>query len=302
MRRFALVVLLVSGAVTLSSCSTTTRLPRGVISVVSAERQYGSLAAQIGGRFVRVASIMNSPVADPHSFEVSRSVAEQVAHARIVIQNGLGYDGFMTDLEAASPTSKRVVIEVGLVAHRLVVANNPHIWLNVNAMVKLVQLVDETLQRALPGHRAYFHRRADRLIGELISLWGLSRGGVVDHGAQVAATEPIAGYLLPMLGFRDLAPANFERDVMNGVEPAPQLVSQMERLIDSHAISVLVVNGQVSDPLTRSLAVRARANGEQVVSIDEIMSQRYRTYQRWVIAISKALVTASERPTKAARP
>jgi zinc/manganese transport system substrate-binding protein len=44
----------------------------GVVRVVAGENFWGNIAAQIGGRDVRVTSILTSPAADPHLYE-SRS-------------------------------------------------------------------------------------------------------------------------------------------------------------------------------------------------------------------------------------
>src|SRR5215471_16414058 len=66
-----------------------------MIDVVAAENFWGSLASQLGGAHVRVFSIVSNPNADPHDYESSALDARAVAAARYVIQNGVGYDGWM---------------------------------------------------------------------------------------------------------------------------------------------------------------------------------------------------------------
>ena len=66
------------------------------ITVVAAENFYGDVAQQIGGARIAVSSIMSNPDQDPHLFEVSPSIARQIAGARIVIYNGADYDPWMT--------------------------------------------------------------------------------------------------------------------------------------------------------------------------------------------------------------
>src|SRR5271155_2475489 len=65
------------------------------IAAVGAENQYADVIAQIGGRYVKVSAVESNPNTDPHSFEASPSVAEVVGAARIVVQNGVGYDTYM---------------------------------------------------------------------------------------------------------------------------------------------------------------------------------------------------------------
>ena len=75
----------------------------GVINAVGAESQYANVLSQIGGRYVHVSSVLDNPNTDPHTFEASTSVAEEVARADLIVQNGIGYDDFMDKIESASP-------------------------------------------------------------------------------------------------------------------------------------------------------------------------------------------------------
>jgi zinc/manganese transport system substrate-binding protein len=68
----------------------------GVVRVVAGENFWGNVAAQIGGRHVRVTSILTSPAADPHLYESDVANAVAVAEAGLVIENGAGYDGLLS--------------------------------------------------------------------------------------------------------------------------------------------------------------------------------------------------------------
>src|SRR6478672_6602840 len=74
----------------------------GKLDVVAAENFYGNMVSQIGGSHVAVTSILSDPNADPHLFEPGTSNGLAVARARLVIQNGLEYDSFMTRLLRAA--------------------------------------------------------------------------------------------------------------------------------------------------------------------------------------------------------
>src|SRR5215470_15564295 len=93
----------------LSACGASTSAA-GKLRVVAAEHTYGDIASQIGGRHVSVTSILTSPSADPHLYEPGMSNGAAVSDANVVLQNGLGYDAFMTKLEDASPSKDRVVV------------------------------------------------------------------------------------------------------------------------------------------------------------------------------------------------
>ena len=88
------------------------RSAHGGLAVVASTNVYGDIARQIGGPHVHVTSILTSPDADPHLFEPATKNGLAVAEADVVIQNGAGYDAFMTKLENAAPSSKRRVLTI----------------------------------------------------------------------------------------------------------------------------------------------------------------------------------------------
>ena len=104
-------MVLMIGVLLLAACSSS---PPGQatksttwVRIAAAEDEYGNVAAQIGGKYVYVTSIESNPNTDPHAYEVSPGVAQAVSAAQLVIQNGIGYDDFMTKIESASANRTR---------------------------------------------------------------------------------------------------------------------------------------------------------------------------------------------------
>ena len=100
-----------------------------VIDVVAAENFWGSLVSQLGGAHVQVLSLVSDPNADPHDYESSALAARAVAGARYVVQNGAGYDDWMTKLLAANPAAGRRVYDIGAALGKRP-GDNPHLWYN----------------------------------------------------------------------------------------------------------------------------------------------------------------------------
>src|SRR5277367_3985024 len=82
-----IIALAIAGTATIAAPAAPAGAAAHRISVVAAEDTYGNVAAQIGGAQVVVTSIENNPNTDPHSYEVSPSVAQDVAAAQVVVQN-----------------------------------------------------------------------------------------------------------------------------------------------------------------------------------------------------------------------
>ena len=116
---------------------------------------------------MHVASILNNPNTDPHTFESSPSVAEQVSAAQLIVQNGVGYDTFMNKIESASPNSKRKVIVVQNVLGLPTDTPNPHLWYDPRTMPAVANVMAADLsalaavaRRLLPGEPRQVHRVA----------------------------------------------------------------------------------------------------------------------------------------------
>src|ERR1700743_3443997 len=100
----------------------------GKIVAVGAESEYANVIGQVGGKYVQSSAIMSNPNTDPHTFEASIAVAREVGSAQLVVQNGVGYDGFMNTIESAAPDSGRTVIDVQQLLKLPDSTPNPHLW------------------------------------------------------------------------------------------------------------------------------------------------------------------------------
>ena len=262
----------------------------GRIRIVAAENQYGDVAAQIGGQYVDVTSIVSNPNTDPHTYEVSASVARSIASASIVIQNGLGYDSFMNTVESAIGGGGRRVFDVRRLLGVPAGEQNPHLWYDPKTMPAVASALAAELRALQPAHAAYFAANLARFSASLQPwLTALATFRDLHPGAMVATTEPVADYMLPAAGATDRTPLSFEADVMNGIDPAPQAVSIEDQLLRHHQVKVLVYNHQVTDSVTQGLLSLARRAGVPVVGVYETMPAPGYDYQSWMLAEVEAL-------------
>jgi zinc/manganese transport system substrate-binding protein len=284
-----------AGAVGVTSTASgqSTAVSPVVIQAVAAENQYGNVVAQVGGQYVKVTSLLSNPNTDPHTFEASPQVAHTIADARLVVQNGLGYDSFMDSIEAASPSHRRQVITVQRLLGLPESTPNPHLWYSPGTMPAVARAVAADLATIDPAHAAYFQANASNFTRSLGAWYStLAQLKTDDHSVPVATTEPVADYLLQAAGAVNATPWTFQADIMNGVDPSPQDVATERDLLAGRKVKALVYNVQVTDPLTQSLIALAKANGIPVVGVYETMPQPGFDYQSWMLAESGALRNA----------
>jgi zinc/manganese transport system substrate-binding protein len=257
----------------------------GKIAAVGAESEYADVIGQVGGKYVQVSSIMSNPGTDPHTFEASIAVAREVGNARIVVQNGAGYDGFMGTIESASPNSGRTVIDVQKLLKLPDSTPNPHLWYDPATMPKVAAAVAAALSAVQPSHAAYFRANAAAFRASLEPLdAAMASFKAAYPGTPVATTEPVADYLLTALGADNLTPWTFQADVMNGVDPSPQNVAAQRALFTGHRVKALLYNEQVTDTLTQSFISLAQQNHIPVVGVYETMPVPGYDYQTWMRA------------------
>ena len=263
-----------------------------VINVVGAENEYANVAAQVGGRYVKVTAVESNPTTDPHSYEASPSVARLIAGAQVVLQNGLGYDTYMNNIEAASPSAPRKVIDVQKLLGLPNSTPNPHLWYKPSTMPAVAKALAADLAQFQPAHASYFRANATKFDNSL-APWtaALKAFGTRYPHTPVATTEPVGDYMLDAAGAVNLTPFTFQADIMNGVDPAPQAVTLEHSLFSSHKVKAFLYNQQVTSSLTQSFLSDASKYHVPVVGLYETMPAGF-DYQSWMLAEVTALQKA----------
>jgi zinc/manganese transport system substrate-binding protein len=266
----------------------------GAIVAVGAENEYASVISQIGGRYVTVSAIENNPNTDPHTFEASPSVAHAVAVARLIVQNGLGYDTFMNRIEAASPSSSRSVIDVQTLLGLPDSTPNPHLWYLPRTMPIVAQALVKALSAIDPTRASYFAANAQRFDSSLQPWYrALKQFAARYPHTPVATTEPVGDYMLQAAGTVNLTPFTFQADVMNGVDSSPQDVTLQNGLFSGHRVKVFLYKVKATDSLTESFLAKAKQDGIPVVGVYETMPVPGDDYQSWMLAEVQALQRAA---------
>jgi zinc/manganese transport system substrate-binding protein len=264
----------------------------GKIVAVGAENQYASVISSVGGKYVQVSAIESNPNTDPHTFEASASVAQTVSQAKLIVQNGLGYDSYMDKIESAAPSAGRKVIVAAQLLGLPDSTPNPHLWYRPSAMPAVARAVAAGLAAIQPAHAAYFRANAAAFDRSLRPWYqALAKFKAAYPNTPVATTEPVGDYMLQAAGTRNLTPFAFQADIMNGVDPAPQYVSLQTSLFNQRKVKVFLYNQQVTSSLTATFLSAAHRNGIPVVGVYETMPTGY-TYQSWMLAEVQALQKA----------
>ncbi len=261
------------------------------IAVVGAENFYGDLLTQICGSRCAVISILSDPNADPHAYESSAQDAAAVARARLVIENGEGYDTFMDHLLAASPNPQRQVINVQTLTGAQDGAN-PHLWYDPATMPKVATAAAAALDKIDPAHAADYQANAQKFTDSLQAVDAeMATIQSTYPNAPVAYTEPVFGYMGKALGLKVLTPETFQHAIEDGNDPSAADLAREQDLLNKHQVKVLIYNLQTVTPVTTNIQNLAKRDGIPIVGVSETEPPNH-TYQQWMLGGLQALQAA----------
>jgi zinc/manganese transport system substrate-binding protein len=281
----ACVLVLSAGLATVAHATVkTATTPLNKIVAVGAENEYADVIQQIGGSYVTTSSLLNNPNTDPHTFEASPKIASTIYNAKLIVQNGVGYDTFMKSLENANPDSHRMVIDVQHLLGLPDSTPNPHLWYLPTTMSKVAAAIAAALGKIDPQHSAYYAANLTAFNKSLTPwLTAIAQFKKKYAGVGVAVTEPVADYLLQALGLKILTPFAFQLDIMEGTDPSPELVSIQNSLFTKYQIKLFAYNQQVISPTTTSILALANKTKIPVVGVYETMPTPGYNYQKWML-------------------
>lgn len=288
---------IVAGVVVLAGCGAdspsvpASRTAGDRVPVVAAENFYGEVAAAVCGARCQVTSILANPDADPHAYQATVPDAEAVARARLVIENGAGYDAFMAHLLNASPAGGRRVVDVATLTGHATGAN-PHFWYDPATMPLVAKAVARDLAALDPAHAQAYRAAAARWIASLQPLQAeIATIRSRYPRAPVAYTEPVFGYMGQALGLRVRTPESFQKAIEDGRDPSVADMATELTLLQKHQVRALIYNRQTVTPVTTRMETAARVAGVPVVGISEL-EPAGQSYVQWMLGELRALERA----------
>jgi zinc/manganese transport system substrate-binding protein len=272
----------------------------GKVHIVASTDVYGQIAAQLGGDLVSVTSLISSPSQDPHEFEPSASDQLAVNRAGLILQNGAGYDAFMTGLIKASSAKAPVLTAAiyngawpgGDPAHAPD-GFNEHVWYDAPTMTTFATAIAEELENLVPGRPAAIMKRLATFTAQTGTLSAELRDIATKHsGEDVFATEPVPVYMTQAAGLVDVTPTAFSEAVEAGSDVPPATLLAARDILRHGRVKVVVVNAQAGGAETTAVIDEAKGLGIPVMSVTETLP-RGQTYSDWmqrnVLALAKAI-------------
>jgi ABC-type Zn uptake system ZnuABC Zn-binding protein ZnuA len=173
----------------------------GRLLVVATTTQVADLAANVGGDRVRVTSLLR-PGIDAHDYEPSPADIDALAHADLVLQNGVGLEEWLGDTIESSGFDGPVVDTSQGVRLRLVGGEpDPHIWQDPRNAQVMAANIERGLAAADPAGAAAYEAGLAAYTKELRALdaeVGRQVGSLANR--KVVTNHDAFGYYLDRYG------------------------------------------------------------------------------------------------------
>ena len=197
----------------------------------------GDFVKNVGGDRVEVATLVG-PNSDAHVYAPAPADAKKVADAKVVIVNGLGYEGWMSRLAKASGSKAPVVVASKGVKERKAPGGHghggadPHAWQSVaNAKIYVANIRD-ALIAADPAGKAAYEANAAAYLGKLDALDQDVKAAVAAIPAdrrKIISTHDAFGYFQQAYGVEFIAPQGVSTEAEPSARDVARIITQVKK-------------------------------------------------------------------------
>ncbi len=292
MKRRPSVLAAVAACLALSSCSAFSQDSTGPsdgldgvdgVDVVAAFYPLQFVAQRVAGSDASVAGL-TTPGQEPHDLELSVTANAELSAADLVVYEG-GFQAAIDDAvdqnATGTPLDVADVVDLRTVDGEV----DPHFWLDPLLLAEVGDAVARDLAEVDPTHADAYVARAADLRSDLEDLDAAFTSGLADcERSTIVVSHDAFGYL-DRYGLEVAAVAGLSPDA----EPTPAALQQLQRLIDSDAITTVFSEPLASPRLTASLA---EDTGITTATLDPVEGLTEATADQDYLALMRANLEA----------
>ena len=236
----------------LASCGAPARAAP-TLPVVATFSILADMTREVGGPAVAVRSLVPAD-SDPHVYEPRPSDLQAIRAAAMVVTNGLGLEGWLDRLLAASGTRAPVVVAAaGVAPRRLGAGVDPHAWQDPRNGILYARAIAEGLVGVAPDEAAAIRTRAEDYVRRIAET-----DGWIER--QVATVPPARRRILTShdaffyLGARYGIEFIGVQGIDTEAEPSAAAIAALVGQIRALGIKAVFVETMTSPRLARTVA------------------------------------------------
>jgi len=147
----------------------------GKIKVIATFSILGDWVKTVGGDKIELVTLVGTD-ADAHDFEPTPTDSKAIANAKIIFENGLGFEYWLDKLyQSSGSRATRVAATEGIIPLKIELGReagevDPHIWQDVKNAIHAVTVIRDALMKADPQNAYVYQTNAEAYLKELESL------------------------------------------------------------------------------------------------------------------------------------
>jgi zinc/manganese transport system substrate-binding protein len=210
------------------------------IPVVASFSILGDIVSNVGGERIAVSTLVG-PDQDAHVFEPRPADVAKVSRAKLVVINGLGFEGWMARLAKSSGYKGPLVVASTGVKPRQMASEDghghgeqidPHAWQDPTNVIEYVKSLTEALVRLDPAGEAEYRNNAMKYTVQLQALDAWVRAQYARFPAEkrrIITSHDAFGYHGAHYGIEFLAPQGMSTESEASAKDVARLVQQIRR-------------------------------------------------------------------------
>jgi zinc/manganese transport system substrate-binding protein len=218
------------------------------LKVVATFSILADLAREVGGDAVEVTALVG-PDSDAHTYQPRPTDARTLATAKVLVSNGLGFEGWIDRLADASGfKGTRIVASAGVQADA-----DPHCWQDVACARRYIANIATGLAKADPANASAYRERAadyDRRLAALDDWIRREIAGVPEGRRQAITGHSSFRYFARAYDVRFSAPRGYSTDS----EPTARDVANLIRQVREQKVKAVFVENMTNPALVAEIA------------------------------------------------
>ena len=200
------------------------------LNVVASFSILGDFVRNVGGDRVNVTTLVGAD-SDAHVYVPAPADAKKVAEAKLVVVNGLGFEGWLSRLlKSAGGKASVVTATSGIAPLKLGSDSDPHAWQSVGNAKIYVANIRDALVAAAPADADGFKSRANAYLADLDALEREVRAAIAtipESRRKVISTHSAFGYFAAAYGIEFIAPLGVSTESEASARDIARIITQV---------------------------------------------------------------------------
>lgn len=229
------------------------------LPVVTSFSILGDITAEIGGKLIDQ-QVLVGPDEDAHVYQPVPSDIAAISRAKVVIVNGLHFEGWMTRLLSDLKHPPVIIVASnGIEPRRLDGETDPHAWQSLANIRIYIRNITDGLIAALPAERAQLTRNAQRYLEAIDQLDQERAEAFASLPAwrrTVLTGHDAFGYFASENNLAFVAPAGISTEAEPSAQDVARLIRQIKEQRVVAAFVENIANPRLVDQIVAETGIR----------------------------------------------